>query len=325
MIDAESLGASMAIKEPVWAIFFKRLGGFLSTIPTAAIGETSPRVVVSVPTGRFSYWLAAAGALEVEQDVFDDWRPGDRCAGLADNQMQDLVIRSVDEVTIRLSSNLFLMRGKALLAPIPAGTPEGRRAARIDHRLLEALEKALPHGAPRRMWYARHAIKPVVIIGTGRDYVQKQREILLDEVPTWLRPEIAALFHEDAGTVFRASHILFHPFMIFDPTVDKHHPWIREISPRLTVVTSWSTYKRMNSTLFQCAPQLIVCNRRVGSGMRVFEETKDEQVNAALENKIRNLGIPPGVFVRVFDATVTPFVDDVDHEDDEFFEEEELL
>lgn len=59
--------------------------------------------------------------------------------------------------------------------------------------------------------------------------------------------------------------------------------------------------------------------------MRVFEETKDEQVNAALENKIRNLGIPPGVFVRVFDATVTPFVDDVDHEDDEFFEEEELL
>jgi len=315
----------MAIEEPGWASFFKKLGALLSELPTASVDGTSARVVVSVPTGRFSYWLAAAGALEVEQNVFDNWKPGDRCAGLVDNQMQDLVISSVDERVLKLTSNLSLMRDMALLAPIPAGTPEGRRAARIDHRLLDALEQALPHGAPKRRWYARHALKPVVIIGTGRDYVQKQRETLLAEVSSWMKPEIAALFHEDAGTVFRASHILFHPFMIFDPAVDKQNPWIREIAPRLTVVTSWSTYKRMNSTLFQLAPQLIVCNRRVGSGMRVFEETKDEPVNADLEETIRGLGIPPGVFVRVFDARVTPFADVVDHDDDEFFDEEELL
>lgn len=315
----------MAVDEPSWVTFFKTLGGLLSTIPDAAVGETSPRVIVSVPTGRFSYWLAAGGALEVEQEVFDAWKPGDRCAGLVNNQMQDLIIQSVDKETIRLDANLSLMRDKAPLAPIPAGTPEGRRAARIDHRLLDALKQALPRSAPRRMWYAQHALKPVVIVGTGREYVQQQREILLSEASSWLKPEIAALFYEDSGTVFRASHILFHPFMIFDPMVDKHNPWIREIAPRLTVVTSWSTYKRMNSTLFQRAPQLIVCNRRVGSGMRVFEETKNEQVNPALEDKIQNMGIPPGVFVRVFNATVTPFVDDVDHDDDEFFDEEELL
>ena len=77
--------------------------------------------------------------------------------------------------------------------------------------------------------------------------------------------------------------------------------------------------------LFQLAPQLIVCNRRVGSGMRVFEEVKDELPNVSLEEEIRELGVPQGVFIRVFDAPVTPFLDTTDYDDDEFFDEEELL
>jgi hypothetical protein len=315
----------MAVGMPDWVSFLKKVGALLASLPTAQVGGTSPRVVLSVPTGRFSYWLAAAGALEVEQEVFHDWKPGDRCAGLIDNQMQDLTVVSVDKEKIGLTSNLFLMRDMALLAPIPANTPEGRRAAKIDGRLLDALEKALPRGAARRRWYAQHALKPVVMIGTGRMFVQEQREVLLAEASAWFKPEIAALFHEDAGTVFKASHILFHPFMIFDPAVDKQNPWIREVAPRLTVVTSWSSYKRMNSTLFQLAPQLIVCNRRVGSGVRVFDETKDEPINSLLEDRIRQLGMPPGVFIRVFDAKVTPFDDVADRDDDEFFDEEELL
>jgi len=314
----------MSVEEPDWVPFFKRLGGLLASLPSGHLGATVPRVVVSVPTGRFSYWLAAAGALGVEQDLSRDWRAGDRCACLIDKQMQDVTIESVDPSGIKVSPTLSFMKDKALLAPVPSGCPEGRRAATLGHDLLTALKNALPPRTPLRGWYARHALKPVVIIGTGREYIQRQREILLRNVPNWFRPEVGALFYEDAGTVFKASHILFHPYMIFDPRIDHGNGWIREVVPRLTIVTSWSTYKRMNRTLFQLAPQLLVCNRRVGSASRVFDDTRDEAINTELESRISELGVPKGVFVRAFDVSVIPF-GPMYVDDDELSEDEELL
>lgn len=314
----------MSIAEPDWVSFFKRLGGLLAGLPSGQLGSTVPRVVVSVPTGRFSYWLAAAGALGVEQDLSREWTAGDRCATLVGKQMQDVTIETVNHTEYRISSNVSIMKDMALLAPLPSGTPEGRRAAMIDQDLLKALEKALPPRAPLRRWYAQHALKPVIIIGTGREYVQRQREILLRDVPNWFSPEVSALFHEDAGTVSRASHILFHPYMIFDPRIDHGNGWVREIVPRLTIVTSWSTYKRMNRSLFQLAPQLLVCNRRVGSASRVFDETKDDTINRELERQISTLGVPKGVFVRAFDVRAIPF-ESTHFDEDEFGEDEELL
>jgi hypothetical protein len=212
----------------------------------------------------------------------------------------------------------MVMKGVHPLLPVPDGTPEDRGTGILPGEYRDDLRNLPGKRNNFHTWFARHCLKPVVIIGTGRDHIQRQRATILEEARDWFTVETAALLDDDSTMTSNPGRILFHPYMVFDAGCDKSNPWIRAVVPRLVITTSWSSRKRMHPVLFQRAPQLIICNRRVISATEAFADTKDSTPLRDLEAQIINLGVPLGIFIRAYGETVQPdiVVTDTDAEDE---------
>lgn len=236
----------------------------MAALPTVECGDSAVRVVLSVPTGRFTYWMLTSGALALQPEHQTDFVDGDRVACWVERRMQDVELESNGD-TWRLTPQTSVLSDRLVAVKVPEGTPDDRRAARLAVDVKDRLRQVPGHERDYYIWYARHSLKPVVIVGTGREHIQHQRRTLLESAPQWFSSDTRALLTDDSTMTSKPERMLFHPFMVFDADVGGNRPWLRQMVPRIVIITSWTSHLRMHRSLFSRAPHIIITNRRVRS------------------------------------------------------------
>jgi hypothetical protein len=289
----------MGIELPDWGQYLINVGRQLSQIPPVEYGEMAPRVVLSVPTGRFTYWLLTAGALLDSPKLENDCGIGDVVATWDDKRMRDSTISDGGNDRWKLDSGLSVIAGDWPAVKLPEGTPEDRRAARVDKDYRDVLAKLPGKRHNWHKWFAEHCLKPVAIVGTGREHIQRQRETLLRDTPGWFSQETYALLNEDSSATSNPQRMLFHPYMVFDAAVGQERPWLRQMLPRLVIITSWSSRNRIHQSMFSRVPHVIVTNRRVRSSIDVDQDLQGFEDLIDLD-QIINKGRPSSIQVRAF-------------------------
>ena len=225
-----------------------------------------------------------------------------------DQRMQDLDLVDAGPGLWQLAPGRKVMADNWPAVRVHPDAPAERRGTKVSPRYKDALAEALG----RRdwyLWYAEKCLTPVIIVGTGREHIQKQRQVLLEEVRHWFIQETAALLDEDSANTSNPERTLFHPFMVFDAGVGTDRPWLREMLPRLVITTSWSSRNRMHPALFSRAPHVIITNRRVRSETEAMFELNELPAYEGLES-IVNEGRPESIGVSVFAATAQGETDD---------------
>lgn len=304
----------MALDLPRWGKYLVDLGNALSQIPPVDFGEPAPRVVLSVPTGRFSYWLLASGALEHMPTWDPDCQVGDRVATWDTGRMRDSFLEDAGPDRWRLESGLTVQAGNWPVVAVPENTPADRRAAKVEKNYKLALAALPGRRSDYHRWFASHCLKPVVIVGSGREHIQEQREILLQHASHWFSDETGALLNEDSAMTSNPDRMLFHPYMVLDAGVGTTRPWIRSLRPRMVVVTAWGARQRMHSSLFSRVPHLIITNRRVRSFLEMEDELGTVPTFPELDRIVNN-GRPDGVYATAFSEVAQGDVRS--HSDDE--------
>lgn len=312
----QSTSMALPLKKPEWCDYLERLGRELAALPTAEFGEPSPRIILSLPTGRFSYWMLAAGAL-AEQPVHGrNFQPGDRVACWVDRKMRDVELEEAGPDAWRLSAGVQNLKTKFVAVRVPEGTPDDRESAKLGIDMRDRLRQVPGHERDFHVWYASHSLKPVVIVGTGREHVQLQRRILLSEAPNWFGAGTRELLTEDSSMTSNPERMLFHPFMVFDADVGRTRPWLRQMLPRIVITTSWSSHLRMHPALWSRVPQIIITNRRVRSAFDAELETLGSGEIDQFDRLIHT-GRPDSVGARAFLVPAQGELPD-DFDDEEF-------
>lgn len=306
----------MVIDLPDWGQYLIKVGRQLSQIPPVEYGEMATRIVLSVPTGRFTYWLLAAGSLLDSPTLPNDCGVGDLVATRDDGKMRDSRISDAGEGRWRLDSGNQVIAGNWPVVKLPPGTPEDRRTSRMSENYYENLRGFRGRRADWHKWYATHCLKPVVIIGSGREHIQRQRESLLRDAPNWFADEPRVLLGEDSTATSNPLRMLFHPYMVFDAGVGQERPWLQQMLPRLVIVTSWSSRNRIHQSLFSRVPHVIITNRRVRSAVDVDLDILEYESLPTIEQIIEK-GRPESIQVRSFAQVAQGTVeDDLDGEVD---------
>lgn len=294
---------------PAWANWFYELGSQTATIPFQELSGEAPRIVVSVPTGQFTTWMIIAGALSIEPPALEKpqvdtsyatWSPGD----VKINDCTFAPHADPNRIVFVDHPGQSVLRDSWPVKAIPEGTPKNRSGAPPGPELRDRL-RGLP-GLKNiwHLWYARRCLSPVVIIGDGREYLQNQREELLEKAPQWFTDEARALLSEDSKQTSNPERMYFHPFMVLHAEIGDKKPWLRAMRPRLVIVTSWSSYTRKHQSLFAGAPHIVLTNRRVASAIDAssFLSIKEKSV---LEPDLQMKLTPPhGVFLKSFSERV---------------------
>ena len=295
-------------ERPDWATWFYEFGKQVGNNSIVPAGEKSPRFVVSSPTGQFTAWMMAAGALSIEPGTAwsDSITPGPRFA-------------TWHSFLKRMADATFAIDGKGNTASfesapgnmvsvdihparlLPDKTPNERGGAPPKYDLANRLRHIPELENSWYLWWARHCISPVVIIGDGREYLQNQRQELLQKAPEWFDEKARALLSEDSGQTSNPERMYFHPFMVFSPESGNNRPWLRAMKPRLVIVTSWTAYLRRHSSLFAGTPHVIITNRRVPSSLDAASQLQFDQDAHSTGHTP-----PSGIYVQQFDEHVVP-------------------
>ena len=198
---------------------------------------------------------------------------------------------------------------------LPEDVPEDRGQGKPTHEYRVRLSELPGRKNNYSLFYQDQCCSPIVIIGDGAQYLHKQREQLIDQVPKWLNDQSLLLMDQDTLQVTNADRMFFHPFMIFSPGVARDNSWLRTLKPRLVIVTRWNYFKRMDPTLFAGSPMVILANRRVTDNWNAIEATNVPIELAGDFARLKLSNLPNGVFARKFTSRV-----DVPREDDDEWE-----
>ena len=282
--------------------------------------EDALRVVLSVPTGRFTYWMLAAGALEYSPVLNESFAAGDQVACWVNSRMQDVELVDSSPTLWELAPGHKVMKDRFVGCKVPDGTPEERRSAKLKADYKARLMRVSGHEKDYNTWFARHCVKPVVIVGTGREHIQNQRQTLLTHAGHWFSGDTHALLNDESTMTSKPERMLHHPFMVFDADVGSIRPWLRAMVPRLVIVTSWSSQMRKHRSLFSRAPQLIITNRRVRSSAMSEIDLREVEGTDLLADVLHDRR-PSSIGVTTFVQTAQGEVADGEVDDDD----EELL
>lgn len=316
---ADQIGA-----RPDWATWFQKLGAVMSHYPVVGQGDEALRLVVSSPTGQYVTWMIAAGSLGNDPDLIksDPIEEGSQFATwhTPRKRMGDSSFRATPEpnlVSFEHPGSTKIDRHRHPVRRLPAGTPADRGGAPPRHDLLDRLRslpglKKSPH-----LWWARHCISPVVVIGDGRQYLQGQRQELLEKVPEWFSDPVRTLLSEESGQTGRPDRMYFHPFMVLSPQSGDSRSWLRAMKPRLVIVTSWTAYRRCHPSLFAGSPHVIITNRRVPSSLKAASTL---EFDTSAQDWSQGVPPPPGVHVKLFHHHVGKDMGDTADDDESDWE-----
>lgn len=313
---------------PDWAIYLRQIGKRLAELPTRDFGEQTSRIVLSLPTGRFTYWMLAAGALSAEPHLDSDFEDGEVVTTWHKDpsyMVTDLELRDEGD-SWRLAHQDLRLKTSLIAVRTPADAPDTRRSTRMSQAIRDSfrsLENETAHNR-RGPWYATYTAQclcPIVIIGRGREYIQEQRRALLQAAPDWFSDDSLSLLTRETPGVFDGDQMLFHPYMVLDESVGANRPWIRPLAPRLTVVTSWNTNSALAASLFSRRPRVITANRRVKGSMALLSAPGHLRKDTTLQRLVdadRPAGIEAFAFTEPAQSPTLAEIGDLDEfEDDE--------
>lgn len=285
----------MRLANPVWANYLQQIGQSVTELGVCEYGEAAPRALLSLPTGRFSYWLLASGALQASLAPLEAAPKGSMVATWNSHleRMCDVPFDPMSDRAWRIGT-VTVDPATWPAVSLPPTTPRDRGTSRPARDYRSQLSSLPGHQYDWHVWYARHCLRPVVIVGTGREHIQRQRQTLLDKARDWFPNDVAALIDEDTNLTSSPDRTLFHPFMVFDAGVGHQRSWLRALRPRLVIVTSWSSYQRMSPSLFSRSPMVIVANRRVRSAAEAVLELPDLPPSSHLDGLLKR-SLPGGV------------------------------
>jgi hypothetical protein len=262
-------------------------------------GEPALRVVLSVPTGRFTYWMLAAGALETVPEHSTELRAGDRVACWVHRRMKDVILEEPRPDEWQLEPGNLVRKERFVGVRVPIGTPDDRRSGQLADDYRQRLQQVPGHAQDSHIWFAKQSLKPVVILGTGREHIQRQRVTALDLIPDWFTSDSHALLNDDSTMTSNPLRMLHHPFMVFDADVGKDRRWLREMVPRLVIVTSWASRLRRAPALFSRSPHVIITNRRARSTSDAESYLSEIPHDRALVSELEH-GRPPSIGIHAF-------------------------
>lgn len=270
--------ASNASTKPLWAMFAINIGAEVASFPNAGIGQRKPVVFLSVPTGQFLAPLLMAGALTAPQKIPDpqaDLNETFRAVSFdGESQVRDVDVTLIEsafqqEERVRMYRNDGYSRKiEHPVLRLPTNTPEDRGAKVLTERdwaVIKGEFKALRE-RPKpsaEMWWASHCLSPVVIVGESLEYVDKQRQLLVDQRGAWFDSEVKPFIRYSKPGTSNADRVLHHPYSYLTIDADKTRPWLRGFAPRLVVYTSWRAYYSRVESCFSSTPAVVLVNRRV--------------------------------------------------------------
>ena len=283
-------------------------------------GADAARIVISSPTGQFVPWMIAAGALGVEPGIFptDPIEEGARYAtwNPKKKRMSDttfIAAKSGGRFALGDDPNMTVDGSLQPTRRLPNNTPIDRGGAPPKQSIRDRLRNLPELKNSWHQWWGRNCLSPVVIIGDGRTYLQNQRQEILEKAPNWLTEQARALLSEDSGQTSNEERMYFHPFMVFSPEVGHDKDWLREMRPRLVIVTSWTARKRMHPSLFAGAPQILITNRRVPSSLVAASELR---LRGSFSEVTAPRQPPAGIHAVSFQERVTQDLGDMEEIDE---------
>jgi len=284
---------------PNWARLFTALGHEYAELPTRELGERSPVLFLSVPTGQYAAWFLAAGALgappknptltkpgeyrcttwvEEQKQVADAWVTVDEIVSGASTQVRykvrpDLVPRKGPANSTHRAVEGHYVGSRLALVAHPHGTPEERKGQlnlnKLDKKAIsDAIRPLLSFNDQWYLWWARQCLSPVVIVGTGSEFLMRQRSEILNEHPNWMWPTSRTMLTLDMKRLCDPSRLLLFPFSVISPMVGARIPWLRSLRPRLVIYTSWTAFAARHVATFACLPAIVLVNRCVGSSLK---------------------------------------------------------
>lgn len=294
---------------PDWASSISVVGRIMAAQPATPVGEPAPRLLLSVPTGQYVAWLLANGALKAPPKLGRDPIVGDKVVAWLSGRLLDVEVKAYSDNQWEINNTVGMKRGaigkkRVPGVVLPDEVPNGRGVGRPTQEYRSKLQAIPGMQQNYSNFYADQCVSPVVVIGDGKEFLQNQRDELVDTAHKWLEDRSAILLDQDTGQVSNPDRMLFHPFMILSPGVAKANPWLRSLTPRLVIVTRWSYYRRMDPALFAGSPMVILANRRVGDNWYAIDATAEYQ---NLSTEFRSLKLnkfPNGIFARKFSTRV---------------------
>ena len=263
---------------PNWVATACKIGAELAAKPNAGIGKRKPVVFLSVPTGQFLAPLLMAGALTAPPKIADPKAIlGETFRAVSfdgESQVRDLSVTLIEgqfqqEARVPMfQSGGYWRKTDHPILRLPAGVPDDRGAKVLNERdwaVIKGEFKALSE-RPKpsaEIWWASHCLSPVVIVGESLEYVDKQRQILVDQAERWFEPDVLPFIRYSKPGTGNADRVLHHPYSYLTTDADKTRPWLRRILPRLVVYTSWRAYFVRVESSFSSAPTVVLVNRRV--------------------------------------------------------------
>jgi len=339
---------------PNWARYFTSVGREMAERPNQGVGEVSPVVFLSVPTGQYAAWFLAAGALGAPPKTPMLDQPGDYRGTTwvaAEDQVADanvLVCQSSAGssglFTVQVLPDEIPRRGRQKTNYRPAvaryqadrmavvlhpqGTPEERRGQlnlTADERssIREAIAPLLPRGTNWYYWWTQQCLSPVVLVGTGSEFLMRQRAEILKESPSWVWPTSRTTLALDMKRLCDPLRLLLFPFSVISPTVGGRVPWLRSLRPRLVIYTSWTAFSSRHPATFAGVPAVVLVNRRVESSLKCADAI-DQICNNDLSSvrsrdmSVRGIDLRLVEYPVVEDDGLVVDVDDDEEQPDEF-------
>lgn len=312
---------------PSWARLFTAIGREMAELPNRRVGETSPVMIASVPTGQYAAWFIAAGALGAPAKLETAEEPGDYRATTWDEDRQQVgdvkisvasqVIDGESRVVAKIGRNTYT---KGLPYALQVIDPPSERAGQLNlskvekSKIAAAIKPLLPKNNQWYLWWAQHCASPVVIVGTGSEYLMNQRSEILESEPSWIWPTSRTLLGLDMARLCDPARALLFPFSIISPTIGGRFPWLRSIRPRLVIYTSWKSFSLRHPSAFAGVPTVVLANRRVESALKCASDTESIRRKDISDFQCTKLSIR-GIDLRVVDYPVIP--DDGSITDDE--------
>ncbi len=273
-----NLGARDFTTHHSWVSTVINIGTELASIPNVEIGERKPVVFLSVPTGQFLAPLLMAGAFTAPPKIADPKVGiGETFRAVSfdgESQVRDIDVSLLErsfqqEECVRMyRSGDYWRKTDHPVLRLPSNVPKDRGVRVLSERDWAEIKREfndlrVKPGPRAETWWASHCLSPVVIVGESLEYVDRQRQHLIEQRAGWFETEVMPFIRYSKPGISNADRVLHHPYSYLTIDADKTRPWLRSLAPRLVVYTSWRAYYSRVESSFSTAPAVVLVNRRV--------------------------------------------------------------
>jgi hypothetical protein len=262
---------------PQWASSALDLGFEMASHSNVDSGQSFPTVFLSVPTGQYIAPLLMAGAFLASPKIADPRASvGETFRAVAydgNSQICDMDVTLSNEIfqgspQLMYRSDGYLRKTNHPVLRIENGVPDdrSRRVLAVrDWDQIRQMFKRLPKdtATSAEKWWTSHCLSPAVIVGQSLEFVDKQRQVLLERASDWIDPRVLPVVEYSKPGAMNRDRILHHPYTFLTIDATKSSPWLCSVKPRLVIYTSWWAYYRRKTSAFSGVPTVVVVNRRV--------------------------------------------------------------